>query len=187
MNILGFKFISKSMKKLIETSGLIAIIGIFCFSCGNESKTDTAKSDTLVKAADTVQIAAPSPEQLLEEQKQALLKSSNKKMNDVGDWVKQFEELRSNTINNNEDGTKSPEEAMATTNTVYKNGVQYKVTSGYEYQNFELFIPLLSTIEAKKLVNRLCKNMGGCLGPDEVEVKYSETKDGVKVEWGGGC
>ena len=29
--------------------------------------------------------------------------------------------------------------------------------------------------------------MGGCLGPDKVEVKYSETKDGVKVEWGGGC
>ncbi|MHA8083224.1 hypothetical protein ACST14_07360 [Aquirufa sp. A-Brett2-15D] len=175
------------MKKLVKTSFLLAIIGTFCFSCGNESKTDTTKSDSLVKAADTVQIAAPSPEQLLEEQKQVLLKYSNAKMNDVGDWVKQFEELRSNTINNNEDGTKSPEEAMATTNTVYKNGVQYKVTSGYEYQSFELFIPHLKANEAKRLVNRLCKNMGGCLGPDEVEVKYSETKDGVKVEWGGGC
>jgi hypothetical protein len=185
---LEFKFIAKAMKKLIKTSGLIAIIAIACFSCGKESKTDTTKlSDTLQKAEDTVQVAAPSPEQLLEEKKQALLNSSNKKMNDVGDWVKQFEELRSNTINNNEDGTKSPEEAMATTKTVYKNGVQYKVTSGYEYQSFELFIPLLTTIEAKKIVNRLCKNMGGCLGPDEVEVKYSETKDGVKVEWSGGC
>jgi hypothetical protein len=175
------------MKKLIKTSGLIAIIAIACFSCGKESKTDTAKSDTLVKAADTVQIAAPSPEQLIEEQKQKLLNSSNAKMHDVWDWIKQFEKLRSNSINNNEDGSKSPEESQTITNTVYKNGIQFKERSAYEAQDFELFIPFVSAIEAKKIVDRLCRNMGGCLGPNVVDVKYTETKDGVMVEWGGGC
>jgi hypothetical protein len=185
---LEFKFIAKAMKKLIKTSGLIAIIAIASFSCGKESKTDTTKlSDTLQKAEDTVQVAAPSPEQLLEEKKQALLNSTNKKMNDIWDWLKQFEELRSNSIDNNEDGSKSMEEQAVNTSTLYKNGIQLKDTRIYEGQSFELFIPLLTVNQAKKLVDRLCRNMGGCLGPDEVDVKYKETKDGVMVEWGGGC
>jgi hypothetical protein len=176
------------MQKLYKIPTLLIFMGTLFFSCGNESKTDTTQSaDTLEKVVDTMQVAAPSPEQLAEEQKQILLSSSNAKMNDVGEWVKQFEEVRSNTINNNEDGSKSPEESQTMTNTVYKNGIQYKVTTVYEAQEFELFIPLLTAKQAKKVVNRLCKNMGGCLGPDEVDVKYTETKDGVKVEWGGGC
>jgi hypothetical protein len=185
--ILEFKFIAKAMKKPIKTSGLIAIIAIVCFSCGKESKMDTTKSDTLDKAADTVQIAAPSPEQLLEEQKQALLKSSNKKMNDVRNWLKQFDELRHNSITNNEDGTKNDQEIETINKVVYKNGITFEETLVYEGEGYVLFLPLLTAKEAKKLVDRLCRNMGGCLGPDEVDVKYKESKDGVKVEWGGGC
>jgi hypothetical protein len=186
--ILEFKFIAKAMKKLIKTSGLIAIIAIACFSCGKESKTDTAKlSDTLQKAEDTVQVAAPSPEQLLEEKKQALLNSTNSKMNDVRNWLKQFDELRHNSITNNEDGTKNDQEIETINKVVYKNGITFEETLVYEGEGYVLFLPLLTAKEAKKLVDRLCRNMGGCLGPDEVDVKYKETKDGVMVEWGGGC
>jgi hypothetical protein len=79
------------------------------------------------------------------------------------------------------------EEQAVNTSTLYKNGIQLKDTRIYEGQSFELFIPHLTVNQAKKLVDRLCRNMGGCLGPDEVDVKYKETKDGVMVEWGGGC
>lgn len=158
------------------------------FSCGNESKTDSTKTaDTLEKADDTVQVSAPSPEHLIEKQKQELLNSSNVKMNDIHDWLKQFEELRSNSMDNNEDGTKSLEEAQKLYKTVYKNGVSIEENIMYEGAHYELFIPMLNAKEAKKIVDRLCRNMGGCLAPDEVNVKYEETKDGVKVEWGGGC
>lgn len=173
------------MKNQYKIPALL-LLCIFCFSCGKEGNQE-AKVDTLAAAVDTVQIAAPSPEQLAEEKKQSLLNSSNSKMNEIGDWLNQFEELRSNSINNNEDGSKGPEESETITTTLYKNGIQFKETTIYEGQAFELFVPLLSAKEAKKLLNRLCKNMGGCLGPDEVNVKYTEAKDGVKVEWGGGC
>lgn len=176
------------MQKVFKISSLVIITGMIFFSCGKESKTDSTKTaDTLEKADDTVQVAAPSPEQLIEDQKQKLLNSSNAKMNDIYDWLKQFEELRSNSIDNNEDGTKNLEEAAKLHKTVYKNGVIIEENVIYEGANYELFIPLISAKEAKKLVDRLCRNMGGCLGPDEVDVKYKETKDGVKVEWGGGC
>ena len=164
----------------------LLFLSILCFSCGKEGNQE-ASADTVASAVDTVQIAAPSPEQLAEEKKQSLLNSSNSTMNVIGDWLSQFEELRSNSINNNEDGSKSPEESETITTTLYKNGIQFKETTIYEGQAFELFVPLLSAKEAKKLLNRLCKNMGGCLGPDEVDVKYTETNDGVKVVWGGGC
>ena len=176
------------MQKPFKIPALFVFIGILFFSCGNESKTDTTKTaDTLEKAVDTVQVSAPSPEQLIEEQKQKLLNSSNAKMNDIDDWLKQFDVLRSNSIDNNEDGTKSLEEAEKFYKTVYKNGVTIEERVIYEGAHYELFIPLISAKEAKKIVDRLCRNMGGCLGPDEVDVKYKETKDGVKVDWGGGC
>ena len=176
------------MQKPYKIPALILFTGMLFFSCGNESKTDATKTaDTLEKAVDTVQVSAPSPEQLIEEQKQKLLNSSNSKINDVRDWLKQFEELRHNSITNNEDGTKNDQEIETINKVVFKNGITFEETLVYEGEGYVLFIPLLTAKEAKKLVDRLCRNMGGCLGPDEVDVKYKETKDGVKVEWGGGC
>jgi hypothetical protein len=176
------------MQKPFKFSALIVFCCTLFFSCSNESKTDTAQLvDTLGKAVDSVQVIATDPEQIAEEQKQALLKSSNATMRDVGDWVKQFEVVSRNIINNNEDGTKSPEESREVINTVFKNGIHFNETHVFEIHEYELFIPLLNAKEAKKVVERLCKNMGTCMGPDEVDVKYTETKDGVKVEWGGGC
>jgi hypothetical protein len=176
------------MQKLYKIPALMVFTGMLFFSCGNESKTDMTKTaDTLEKAVDTVQVSAPSPEQLIEEQKQKLLNSSNAKMNDIYDWLKQFEEVRSNSIDNNEDGTKSLEEAEKFYKTVYKNGVILEQNVFHEGAHYGLFLPLLTVKEAKKLVDRLCRNMGGCLSPDEMDVKYKKMKDGVKVDWGGGC
>lgn len=176
------------MQKPFKISALIVFCCTLFFSCSNESKTDTAQLvDTLGKAVDSVQVIATDSEQIAEEQKEALLKSSNAKMKDIGDWLKQFEELRHNSITNNEDGTKSDQEIETINKVVFKNGITFEETLVYEGQGFVLFIPLLNSKEAKKLVDRLCRKMGGCLGPDEVDVKYTETKDGVKVEWGGGC
>jgi hypothetical protein len=184
------------MKKLYKIPALMVFTGMLFFSCGNESKTDTTRTDTLVKAADTVQIAAPSPEQLLEQKKQAILNSTNPKMTDVYDWLNQFEVLKSNSIENNIDSSSIPQEYQTpenmvnkVTNTAYKNGIQLIETFVHEGQMFELFIPYLTKKEAKKLINRLCVSMGGggCLGSDEIQVIYTETKDGVKVIWGIGC
>jgi hypothetical protein len=176
------------MQKLYKISTLIVLSGTLFFSCGNDSKNAAANApDTLGKAVDSIQIAAPSPEQLVEEQKQKLLNSSTSKMNDIGDWLKQFEELSHNSITNNEDGTKDDQEIETINKVVFKNGITFEETLVYEGQGFVLFIPLLNDKEAKKLVDRLCRNMGGCLGPDEVDVTYTVTKDGVKVVWGGGC
>lgn len=176
------------MKKLYKISALFIFSGTLFFSCGNDSKNAAAKApDSLGKTVDSIQVAAPNPEQIAEEKKQKLLNSSNSKMNDIRDWLKQFEELRSNSITNNEDGTKNDQEIETINKVVFKNGINFEETMVYEGQGFVLFIPLLNAKEAKKLVDRLCRNMGGCLGPDEVEVRYTVTKDGVKVEWGGGC
>ena len=29
--------------------------------------------------------------------------------------------------------------------------------------------------------------MGGCVQPEEMEIKYEETEFGIKITWGGGC
>ena len=57
----------------------------------------------------------------------------------------------------------------------------------YESASYELYIPLISLSKAKKYTELLCKNMGGCLGPEDVYVEYKSTNYGVKVSWGGGC
>jgi hypothetical protein len=57
----------------------------------------------------------------------------------------------------------------------------------HEGSTYELYIPMLSIIEAKYLLEDLCKNMGGCTPPEEVEVEFSVFQAGVLISWGGGC
>ena len=135
------------MQKPFKFSALIVFCCTLFFSCSNESKTDTAQLvDTLGKAVDSVQVIATDPEQIAEEQKQALLKSSNAKMKDIGDWLKQFEELRHNSITNNADGTKNDQEIETINKVVFKNGITFEETLVYEGQGFVLFIPLLNSL-----------------------------------------
>ena len=57
----------------------------------------------------------------------------------------------------------------------------------YEGAVYELFIPLLSIIDVKKNIDKLCRKMGGCVGDEEMRIDYKETDFGVNVKWGGGC
>lgn len=70
---------------------------------------------------------------------------------------------------------------------MYDKGIILWGFKEYEGESFELYIPIITTEQAKKLLERLCKNMGGCLTPEEVNVTYELFQDGVLISWGGGC
>ncbi len=71
--------------------------------------------------------------------------------------------------------------------TIYKNGISVENVQGHEYDGYTLFLPLNLTDELKNGVERLCKNMGGCFSPEEVDVSYVVEKNGIKISWSGGC
>jgi len=72
-------------------------------------------------------------------------------------------------------------------NSVYKEGIIFSHRAEFEGSLYQLFIPLLKLSDVKRNIERLCKNMGGCLQPEEMEIKYEETDFGIKITWGGGC
>lgn len=117
-----------------------------------------------------------------------LQKNFNKFVNasheDIYNFLGQFEEQTSFELEINEEQS---ELNRSITQSIYTNGISFQVESGYEYQSFTLFIPIRSTDTVKNGLERLCKNMGGCLGPEEVEISYDVEKNGVKISWGGGC
>ena len=70
---------------------------------------------------------------------------------------------------------------------IYKEGIIYTVRLEHEGASYQLYIPILETQDAQKMIDRLCRNMGGCIKPNEMEITYEKTDFGVKVTWGGGC
>lgn len=72
-------------------------------------------------------------------------------------------------------------------NQVYKEGIFFSQRLEYEGHAYQLFIPLLKLVDVKKNIDKLCKNMGGCVQPEEMEIEYEETEFGIKITWGGGC
>jgi hypothetical protein len=126
-----------------------------------------------------------------------LNKPATPSMNEIGDWLSQF------TLNCNNStiffDKKTAEfyygnEAIlelhgkvTIQNSIYKEGIIFSERLEYEGSIYQLFIPLLNLTDVKKNVDKLCRNMGGCVQPEEMEIKYEETEFGIKITWGGGC
>lgn len=70
---------------------------------------------------------------------------------------------------------------------VYKEGIVYVSRGEYEGVTYELFVPLLELSDVRKIADRLFRNMGMCISPEEMNIRYEETDYGIKVYWGGGC
>jgi hypothetical protein len=70
---------------------------------------------------------------------------------------------------------------------VYDKGIVMWGYNEHESASYELYIPLLSIEQAKNLLEPLCRNMGGCLTPEDVNVTFETFQDGVLLKWGGGC
>ena len=127
----------------------------------------------------------------------ALNKPATASMNEIGDWLSQF------TLNCDNSTTFIDKETanyyggddpilelhgkVTIQNLVYKEGILFSQRGEYEGSIYQLFIPLLNLTDVKKNIDKLCKNMGGCVQPDEMEIKYEETEFGIKITWGGGC
>ncbi|NBP59113.1 hypothetical protein EBU71_21690 [bacterium] len=72
-------------------------------------------------------------------------------------------------------------------NSVYNEGIMFSQRFEYEGAIYQLFIPLINLTDVKKNIDRLCRNMGGCISPEEMEINYEVTEFGIKITWGGGC
>jgi outer membrane murein-binding lipoprotein Lpp len=103
---------------------------------------------------------------------------------DVYDFLGQFEEQTNFELEINGE---QPELNRTISQSIYTNGISFQVVSGYEYASYTLFIPIRSTEIVKNGLERLCKNMGGCLSPEEVDISYDVEKSGIKISWEGGC
>ena len=126
-----------------------------------------------------------------------LNKPATPSMKEIGDWLSQFTLNCDNSIRfidkeiANFYGGDEPilelHGKVAIQNLVYKEGILFSQRLEYEGVIYQLFIPLLNLTDVKKNIDKLCKNMGGCIQPEEMEIKYEETEFGIKITWGGGC
>jgi hypothetical protein len=102
----------------------------------------------------------------------------------IRDFLVQFEEQTSFELEINGE---QPELNRTISQSIYTNGISFQVVSGYEYASYTLFIPIGSTEIVKNGLERLCKNLGNCFGPEETDISYEVEKNGVKISWEGGC
>jgi hypothetical protein len=125
-----------------------------------------------------------------------LNKTAKAEMSDIHDWLNQFTLISDNEVSyydaelaklyGSDDPRDSYGRIFFNTKT-YKEGIVLVQKGEHEGASFEMFIPLLNLADAKRIVDRLCRNMGGCLKPQEVNVDYEQVDHGIKVYWGGGC
>lgn len=118
-------------------------------------------------------------------------------MEDINDWLKQFNLLSHNTITyldheiakfyGGDDPILDMHGKITIQNSIYKEGIYFTEKSEYEGASYQLFIPMLNISDVKRNINTLCKNMGFCIPPEEMEIHYEKTEFGIKVTWGGGC
>jgi hypothetical protein len=125
-----------------------------------------------------------------------LNKTATSEMSDIHDWLVQFTLVCDNEVHYYDAetaklyGEADPRDVhgrMSVSTKTYKEGIVLVRNGEFEGASYELFIPLLTMADAKKNVDRLCKNMGGCIRPEEMEIYYEQAKNGIKVYWGGGC
>lgn len=109
----------------------------------------------------------------------------NDGQNDIWDFLNQFEENNRHTTEIRNETDDKYNRMIEIIN--YKNGISIKSTYGYENQSYSLYIPMDSEDTVRNGIERLCKNMGGCFGPEEVDVTYEGSGEGLLVTWGGGC
>jgi hypothetical protein len=126
----------------------------------------------------------------------ALNKPSHPNMQNIEDWLIQFTLVCDNEVYYYDAevarlyGESDPRDVhgrMSVSTKIYKEGIVLVRNGEYEGASYELFIPLLKMADVKKIADRLCKNMGGCIRPEEMEIQYEQSMNGVNVYWGGGC
>ena len=126
-----------------------------------------------------------------------LNKPANATMNEVTDWLNQFTiiseqttfhyDLETAKFYGGESASIEMFGKVTLKNTLFQEGIVFNERYEHEGSLYQLFIPVLEIQDVKRLIDRLCRNMGGCISSDEMEVNYEKTDFGVKVSWGGGC
>jgi hypothetical protein len=128
--------------------------------------------------------------------KQMFIKPPNDQTKEIDEYLNNFKLIGNyifkgkqtgNPSWNSSDGEEDPYSWFTRNISLYEHGIIMWKFQEHEGASYDLFIPMISIIEGKKLTQVLCKNMGGCTPPEEVEVVYEEVMGGILVHWGGGC
>jgi len=194
---LNLKILEVNQEKLLETSELMEKYNVK----NNENlalmKELNSMKDSLHQERSISNEKNDFLKEAVEISKSSLYKPANATMNEIVDWLNQFTILsESQTIHYDLEtarfygGDESSIEQMGKVmlnTSIYKEGIIYTVRLEHEGASYQLYIPILETQDAQKMIDRLCRNMGGCINPSEMLITYERTEFGVKVTWGGGC
>ena len=194
---LNLKILEVNQEKLLETSELMEKYNVK----NNENlalmKELNSMKDSLHQERSISNEKNDFLKEAVEISKSSLYKPANATMNEIVDWLKQFTILsESQTFHydletarfygGDETSLEQMGKVMLNTS-IYKEGIIYTVRLEHEGASYQLYIPILETQDAQKMIDRLCRNMGGCINPSEMLITYERTEFGVKVTWGGGC
>lgn len=194
---LNLKILEVNQEKLLEASELIEKYNVK----NNENlalmKELNSMKDSLHQERSISNEKNDFLKEAVEISKASLYKPANATMNEIVDWLNQFTILsESQTIHydletarfygGDESSIEQLGKVMLNTS-IYKEGIIYTVRLEHEGASYQLYIPILETQDAQKMIDRLCRNMGGCINPSEMLITYERTEFGVKVTWGGGC
>lgn len=126
-----------------------------------------------------------------------LNKPVNETMNEITDWLNQFTiiseqttfhyDLETARFYGGESASIEMFGKVTLKNTLFQEGIILIERGEYEGSSYQLYIPVLEIQDVKRLIDRLCRNMGGCVSSEDMEINYEKTDFGVKVSWGGGC
>jgi hypothetical protein len=194
------------MKNLIF--GLFLLAFTMLSSCGGNNQKNDPKNNSKSKESPNQQEKQKLEKQKLDSINKALipiqvpinkkfyLKPSRGNSEEIEGYLKNFELITSYAYYGKQSGnpnwqpSEGDEDPYSKYNrviSIYEHGIVFWEKIEYEGASYDLFIPMLSIIEGKNLIQNLCKNMGGCTPPEEVEVEFKEFMGGILVTWGGGC
>lgn len=127
-----------------------------------------------------------------------LNKPAKASMDNIKDWLEQFTLLNTHSINytdgvqaflpgDNGEMDYAIPRVVTVNYHVYKEGINLTESLEHEGASYILFLPFLKAADVKKNLEKICRNMGGCVAPEDVNFNIKETHYGVLVSWGGGC
>jgi hypothetical protein len=126
-----------------------------------------------------------------------LNKPAKDSMENIHDWLEQFTLLEEGKTTFYDEKTAlfygggeiqfSSHGIVNIEHAIYKEGIIFSKRYEHEGALYQLFIPMLSEKDVKKNIERLCKNMGGCVPVEEMVIEYEQTEFGIRISWGGGC
>lgn len=126
-----------------------------------------------------------------------LNKPAKASMENIHDWLEQFTLLEEGKTTFYDEKTAlfygggeiqfSSHGIVNIEHAIYKEGIIFSKRYEHEGALYQLFIPMLSEKDIKKNIERLCKNMGGCVPVEEMVIEYEQTEFGIRISWGGGC